>query len=89
MDVKIEAIKKKILWDGKEIKNIDAIINAVAVKPKKLNYSLGDNFVEFEGKRYDWILRNRLYDWFDVAKIIDYLELCSSSFHNKENSNGK
>ncbi len=82
MDVKIENIRKKIMWDRKEIKKIDNIINAVAVKPKRLDYSPGDSFVEFEGKRYDGILRHRLYDWFDVAKIIDYLELCGASFHS-------
>ncbi len=80
MEIKVENIRKKILWDRKEVKKIDNIINAVAVKPKRLSYDPESNFVEFEGKRYDAILRHRLYDWFDVAKIIDFLELGHSSF---------
>ena len=71
--MEIKDIINKVQWSKEEINEINKIIEVVEVKPKGLSYDTFNNFVEFDGKQYSGILRHKLFDWFDVAKIIDYL----------------
>ena len=57
-----------------EIDKINNIIKNAKVKSKILHKNPNEDFIEFEGKKYDAILRNKLFDWFDIQQIVLYLE---------------